>query len=83
MAQGIAMEPWELIAQQLNENVVKRAIRVDLRLGERGRRRDAGLLEGVFRLACRYAGQAPSLKLFEDELARGAHQGTSRHQILN
>jgi predicted AAA+ superfamily ATPase len=29
-------------------------------MGERGRKRDAQLLEEIFRLACRYAGQSPS-----------------------
>ncbi len=52
--------PWPEVADQLNENVVRRVIQHDLRLGERGRKRDPALLEEVFRLACRYAGQAPS-----------------------
>jgi predicted AAA+ superfamily ATPase len=52
--------PWTEVADQLNETVIRRVIRHDLRLGERGRTRDAQLLEEVFRLGCRYAGQAPS-----------------------
>jgi predicted AAA+ superfamily ATPase len=51
---------WPEIADQLNETVIRRVIQHDLRLGERGRKRDPQLLEEVFRLACRYAGQAPS-----------------------
>jgi predicted AAA+ superfamily ATPase len=51
---------WPELADQLNETVIKRVIQHDLRLGERGRRRDQTLLEEVFRLGCRYAGQAPS-----------------------
>ena len=58
---------WEEIAGQLVETVVERVIAHDLRLGERGRRRDPILLREVFRLACRYTGQAPRLqKLAED-----------------
>lgn len=58
---------WEEIAAQLVETVVNRVIEHDLRLGERGRRRDPVLLREVFRLACRYTGQAPRLqKLAED-----------------
>ncbi len=60
--------PWAEVADQLNENVIRRVIQHDLRMGERGRRRDANLLEEVFRLACRYAGQAPSSTLFVDEI---------------
>jgi len=61
---------WEHVADQLNETVIKRVIQHDLRVGDRGRKRDAALLEEVFRLACRYAGQAPNL----NTLAREAHR---------
>jgi uncharacterized protein len=64
--------PWPRVADQLNETVVRRVIQHDLRMGERGRRRDATLLEEVFRLACRYAGQAPSRARYVAEL----------HQVL-
>lgn len=59
--------PWHEVADQLNENVIRRVIQHDLRIGERGRRRNAPLLEEVFRLACRYAGQAPSQALYVAE----------------
>jgi predicted AAA+ superfamily ATPase len=59
MAQAHPGVPWPEVADQLNETVIKRAIQHDLRMGERGRRRDPQLLEEVFRLACRYAGQSP------------------------
>lgn len=51
--------PWGEVADQLNETVVRRVIQHDLQIGDRGRKRDPQLLEEVFRLACRYAGQAP------------------------
>lgn len=51
--------PWSVLADQLNETVIRRVIQHDLRVGERGRKRDAPLLEEVFRLACRYVGQCP------------------------
>ena len=60
--------PWPEVADQLNETVVRRVIQHDLRLGERGRKRDPELLEEVFRLACRYAGQAPSRATLVEEL---------------
>ncbi len=60
--------PWPELADQLNENVIRRVIEHDLRTGERGRKRDASLLEEVFRLACRYAGQSPSHAVYIQEL---------------
>ncbi|MEK7288484.1 MAG: AAA family ATPase, partial [Elusimicrobiota bacterium] len=49
---------WPEIADQLKETVINRVIQHDLRIGERGRKRDQKLLEEVFRIACRYLGQA-------------------------
>ena len=71
---------WWMLADQLNEDVIKRVIQHDLRLGERGRRRDAQLLEEVFRLTCRYAGQTPrAATLAEDvSLALDANIGGQR-----
>jgi predicted AAA+ superfamily ATPase len=60
--------PWELVADQLNETVIKRVIQHDLRLGEKGRKLDAQLLEELFRLCCRYAGQAPSITFLSRDL---------------
>ena len=59
--------PWTLLADQLNETVIKRVIQHDLRIGSRGRKRDAQLLEELFRLACRYAGQTPTVSTLADE----------------
>lgn len=52
----------------MNETVVRRAIRHDLRMGAKGRKRDEHLLEEVFRLACRYVGQSPTQGLYLDEI---------------
>jgi predicted AAA+ superfamily ATPase len=72
---------WGQIADQLNENVIRRVIQHDLRVGERGRLRDFTLLEEVFRLVCRYAGQCPSVpKLAED--ARLTLQGLKGRAFL-
>jgi predicted AAA+ superfamily ATPase len=60
--------PWEIIADQLNESVIKRVIQHDLRVGEKGRKRDPQLLEELFRLCCRYAGQIPSLGKLTQEI---------------
>ncbi len=72
--------PWPDIAHQLNENVIKRVIQHDLRLGSRGQRRDASLLEEIFRLVCRYIGQAPPVHTLADEARRvfGANLGDER-----
>jgi predicted AAA+ superfamily ATPase len=60
LAQTNPEVPWPEIADQLNETVIRRVIVHDLRLGARGRKRDQQLLEEVFRMACRYLGQAPN-----------------------
>lgn len=72
--------PWSHLADQLNETVIKRVIQHDLRLGDRGRKRDSTLLEEVFRLACRYAGQAPTPAVFAREIQRvlDANIGSNR-----
>lgn len=62
--------PWNVIADQLNETVIRRVIQHDLRSGSEGEERDPLLLEEVFRLACRYAGQMPGLQLFVREVRR-------------
>jgi len=62
--------PWSELADQLNETVIKRVIQHDLRLGERGRKRDPQLLEELFRLACRYVGQCPDLATLAREVQR-------------
>ncbi|MBX3730272.1 MAG: ATP-binding protein [Candidatus Sumerlaeia bacterium] len=74
--------PWQVVADHLNETVVRRVIRHDLRMGERGRKRDEALLEEVFRIACRYAGQSPALALIADE-ARRALQANVGGQRTN
>jgi predicted AAA+ superfamily ATPase len=74
---------WAEIADQLNETVIRRVIQHDLRIGERGRRRDAALLEEVFRLACRYAGQAPSQALLIEEIRRALRGNIGWQRILS
>ena len=71
---------WSLLADQLNETVIKRVIQHDLRVGDRGRKRDAQLLEELFRLACRYAGQTPTIALLAEEARQslGANVGSQR-----
>ena len=71
---------WALLADQLNETIIKRVIQHDLRVGSRGRKRDAQLLEELFRLACRYAGQTPTVSTLADEArqALGANIGSQR-----
>lgn len=73
--------PWSEVADQLNETVVKRAIQHDLRIGDRGRRRDASLLEEVFRLACRYAGQAPGAETLAAEISQSLHANVGVQRV--
>jgi predicted AAA+ superfamily ATPase len=62
--------PWEQLADQLNETVIRRVIQHDLRVGERGRRRDPALLEEVFRIVCRNIGQSPPIHALAEEARR-------------
>ena len=64
--------PWPEVADQLNENVIKRVLQTDLRY-ERGRTRNPALLEEVFRLGCRYAGQCPGLQKLTNEAQLALH----------
>ncbi len=75
-----AQVPWEFVADQLNETVIRRVIQHDLRLGEKGRKRDPQLLEELFRLCCRYAGQSISIQKLTQELqlVLGATIGVQR-----
>jgi predicted AAA+ superfamily ATPase len=80
VAHARAEVPWQDIAAQLNETVIKRVIEHDLRAGDRGRKRDPQLLELLFKLCCRYAGQAPNPTTLvrESQRALSANIGTQR-----
>jgi predicted AAA+ superfamily ATPase len=82
VAQARADRPWEEVADQLNETVIRRVIQHDLRLGERGRKRDQNLLEELFRLCCRYAGQSPGTAVFVQELQRALFANVGYQRIL-
>ena len=75
--------PWPEIADYLNETVIKRAIQHDLRMGSRGVKRDEKLLEEVFRLCCRYAGQTPGQKVFVPEIQQALAGNIGWNRILN
>jgi predicted AAA+ superfamily ATPase len=72
--------PWPELADHLNETVIQRAIQHDLRMGPRGQKRDEMLLEEVFRLCCRYAGQSPGQNVFVPEIQQtlGGNIGWTR-----
>lgn len=82
IAQARSDRPWEEIADQLNETVIRRVIQHDLRLGERGRKRDQDLLEEIFRLSCRYAGQSPGQSIFINELRSALSANIGWQRVL-
>ncbi len=82
VAQANPTEPWEVVADALNETVIRRAIVHDLRMGEKGRRRDERLLEEVFRLVCRYAGQSPGQALYLAEVREAMAANVGWQRIL-
>jgi predicted AAA+ superfamily ATPase len=72
---------WPEIADQLKETVINRVIQHDLRIGERGRKRDQKLLEEVFRMACRYLGQAPNPATLAKEVHITLHANVGPQRI--
>ncbi|GIW92552.1 MAG: ATPase [Pirellulaceae bacterium] len=82
MAQVRTDRPWEEVADQLNETIIRRVIQHDLRVGERGRKRDQNLLEELFRLCCRYAGQAPGPSVLVQELRRALAADVGWQRVL-
>lgn len=82
MSQVRIDRPWAEVSDQLNETVIRRVIRLDLRVAERGRKRDPRLLEEVFRLCCRYAGQAPGQSIFINELRSALTANVSWQKVL-
>lgn len=74
---------WPELADFLNETVVKRAIQHDLRVGVRGQKRDEKLLEEVFLLCCRYAGQSPGASVFVPEIKQALAANIGPARILS
>jgi predicted AAA+ superfamily ATPase len=83
IAHQMAEVPWHELADHLNETVIRRAIQHDLRLGPRGAKRDEKLLEEVFRLCCRYAGQTPGQSVFVPEIAQALSGNIGWNRILS
>jgi len=83
IAQEKHTTPWHEVADYLNETVIKRAIQHDLRMGPRGQKRDEKLLEEVFRMVCRYAGQTPGQSVFVPEIQQALAGNIGWGRILN
>jgi predicted AAA+ superfamily ATPase len=75
--------PWPEVADHLNETVIRRAIQHDLRMGPRGQKRDEKLLEEVFRLCCRYAGQAAGQAAFVPEVQQALAANIGWNRVLS
>lgn len=61
---------WEEVSTFLNESVIQRAIKHDLRVGDRGRKRNEDLLYELLKGCCRYAGQTVLPRKFAEQLAQ-------------
>lgn len=75
-------QPWDCVADHLNETVIRRAIQHDLRIGAKGQKRDEHLLEEVFRLACRYIGLSRSQALYLEEIRRAMNANIGWQRVL-
>jgi len=82
VAQERSETPWHELADYLNETVIRRAIQHDLRMGPRGQKRDEKLLEEVFRLCCRYAGQVAGQSAFVPEIQQALAANVGWNRIL-
>jgi predicted AAA+ superfamily ATPase len=82
MAQARPDVAWPEVADHLNETVIQRAIQHDLRIGQKGVKRDPQLLEEVYRLACRYAGQSPGQAVFVPEIYQALRANIGWQRIL-
>ena len=78
-----ASTPWHELADYLNESIIKRAIQHDLRMGPRGQRRDGRLLEEVYRLCCRYTGQAAGQAIFVSEIQQALDGNIGWSRVLS
>lgn len=77
-----ADRPWEELADQLNETIIRRVIQHDLPSHQPGLQCDELLLEEVFRLSCRYAGQVSTPALLVAEINRTLHANLRGPEIL-
>jgi hypothetical protein len=59
---------WPELSDYLVETVIRRVLEHDLPWAGKARRTDKALLEEVFRLSCRYAGQSPGPSVFIPDL---------------
>ena len=82
VAQARPDQPWEQVADFLNETIIQRAIQHDLRTGPKGQKRDEHLLEEVFRLACRSIGQAPKQAYYLSSITQAMHADIGWQRIL-
>lgn len=82
IAQEKSEMPWPELADYLNETVIRRAIQHDLRMGPRGSKRDEKLLEEVFRLCCRYAGQVAGPAAFVPEIRQALAGNIGWNRVL-
>jgi predicted AAA+ superfamily ATPase len=68
---------WPQVSDHLMETVIRRVLAHDVPAARRGRRVETALVEQVFRLAARYAGQNPGWAIFRNELRDALHQDYS------
>jgi predicted AAA+ superfamily ATPase len=84
-AQIRADEPWDDLADYLEETVIRRVLRHDLRRPDdedSDKAIDPRVLEEVLRAACRYAGQAPGPAVFIREIRSALAVDVDWQQVL-
>jgi len=74
MAHSAPFPTWPQVSDHLMETVINRMLAHDLPASRRQRKDDSAFVEEVFRMACRYAGQAPGPAAFGVDLRTLLHQ---------
>jgi len=74
---------WPELSDYLAETVIRRVLEHDLPWTGKVRRADKALLEEVFRLSCRYAGQSPGPSVFIPDLRSILRKDYSWQRVRN
>ena len=74
---------WPTLANLLNENAIRQVLQRDLPTEPRSQGRDAALLERLFELACRYAGQTTTLSQLAQEARPSPNENIGTQEVGN
>ena len=74
---------WPTLAHRLNEDVIKPVLQHDLLTGPHGQEHDAEMLQKVFEIACRHAGQAISLGKLTQQVRLSSGEAVDPEEVAH